>query len=77
MNGNPSSNYSERLQAFRKSDEERDQLVTEIIQKYDELKLKYDERHDDWQNEVASRRMWQSKAQSSEQALIASKQATV
>lgn len=53
MNGSSTSNYSERLEAFRKSDEERDQLVAELIQKYDELKVKYDERHDDWQNEVS------------------------
>jgi uncharacterized coiled-coil DUF342 family protein len=71
-----STSYAERLQAFRKSDEERDLLVTEIIQKYDELKLKYDEKHDDWQNEQASRRLWQEKFRNSEQSLVASKQAS-
>lgn len=54
MNGNPTPDYSARLQAFRKSDEERDALVTEIIQKYEQLKLQYDEKHDDWQNEVST-----------------------
>lgn len=46
------TDYSARLQAFRKSDEDRDLLVTNIIKKYEELKFKYDEKHDDYQNEV-------------------------
>lgn len=53
MMNDSTASYSERLQAFRKSDEARDELVSEIIKKYEELKVKYDERNDDWQNEVS------------------------
>lgn len=53
MNGNPPQSYAARLEAFRKSDEERDKLVAELIQKYEELKVKYEEQQDDYQNEVS------------------------
>ncbi|KAH9828890.1 C-x8-c-x5-c-x3-h type zinc finger protein, partial [Teratosphaeria destructans] len=63
------SSYIQRLDAFRKSDAERDALVAEIIQKYDELRAKYEEKCDDYHNEVESRRMWQVKAKEGEKAL--------
>ena len=79
MNGhsNSSSYYSERLEAFRQSDADRDALVAEVIRKYEEIQLKYDEKCDDYNNEVESRRMWQTKAKSHEQALANHKQASV
>ncbi|KAF2772936.1 hypothetical protein EJ03DRAFT_286542 [Teratosphaeria nubilosa] len=70
MNGHTGPpSYNERLDAFRKSDAERDALVGEIIQKYEELRTKYDEKCDDYHNEVESRRMWQVKAKEGEKAL--------
>lgn len=79
MNGhaNSSSYYSERLESFRQSDAERDSLVAEVIRKYEELQLKFSEKCDDYNNEVESRRMWQAKARSHEQALTEHKQASV
>ena len=78
MNGHANhSSYGDQLEAFRKSDAERDALVAEVIRKYEELQLKYAEKCDDYSNEVESRRMWQSKASSHERALAEHKQASV
>ena len=78
MNGHANqASYADRLEAFRKSDTARDALVAEVIRKYDELQLKYAEKSDDYNNEVESRRMWQSKASSHERALAEHKQASV
>lgn len=80
MNGHTnhsSSSYTDRLAAFRASDAERDTLVAEVIRKYEELQLKFAEKCDDYNNEVESRRMWQTKARSNEQALAEHKQVSV
>ncbi|KAI7285903.1 hypothetical protein KC345_g1484 [Hortaea werneckii] len=66
--------YTERLEGFRKSDAERDALVAELIKNHAALQLKYDEKCEDYNNEVESRRSWQSKFRSSEQALNQQKQ---
>lgn len=68
--------YADRLEAFRKSDSERDAMVTEILRNYEELHMKYVEKVDDYNNEVESRRMWQSKARTTELALSEQKQAS-
>jgi len=40
MNGHqPPISYTERLEAFRKSDADRDDMVSEIIRSYEGLKL--------------------------------------
>ena len=70
-------NFEDRLEAFRQSDAERDALVTELIRSYQDIKLKYEEKDDDYKNEVASRRIWQSKASLNERALNEQRQATV
>ena len=78
MNGHVNgTSYGDQLEAFRKSDTERDALVAEVIRKYEELQLRYAEKCDDYSNEVESRRMWQSKASSHERALAEHKQASV
>ena len=69
--------YLARLSAFRKSDQERDALVEEIIHKYQELQLIYEQKCDDYSNEVESRRNWQGKAAKSERALMEHRQASV
>lgn len=61
--------YAARLDAFRKSDSERDALVADLVKNYESLKLKYDQKCDDYNNEVESRRMWQNKANANERAL--------
>ena len=78
MNGHTTpSSYLDRLEAFRKTDAERDALVAEVIRNYEELQLKYAEKCDDYSNEVESRRMWQGKASTNERALAQYKQASV
>jgi len=78
MNGHTTAmSYAERLEGFRKSDADRDAMVTEVIRNFEELQLKYHEKCDDYNNEVESRRMWQSKARTSEQALSEHKVASV
>ena len=78
MNGHAATaSYLDRLEVFRKADAERDALVAEVIQKYEELQLKYSEKCDDYSNEVESRRMWQGKASAQERVLTQHKQASV
>ncbi|KAK0274606.1 hypothetical protein LTR54_001140 [Friedmanniomyces endolithicus] len=78
MNGHASSpmDYKSCLEGFRRSDSERDAFVAELLQNFQALELKYTEKCDDYNNEVESRRMWQSKAKTSEVALIEQKQAS-
>ncbi|EMD00486.1 hypothetical protein BAUCODRAFT_20579 [Baudoinia panamericana UAMH 10762] len=78
MNGHSTAimPYADRLKAFRKSDEERDSMIAEILRNYEELQLKYNEKCDDYNNEIESRRMWQSKARSTEAAFNEQKQAS-
>lgn len=71
------SRFSARLEGIKKAADERAAFLEEVIKAYDELKLKFDERTDDYNNEVVSRRLWQSKASQSEQALAQHKQASV
>ena len=78
MNGHATlSTYTQRLEAFRKTDAERDAFVAELVRSYEELQLKYSEKCDDLSNEVESRRMWQGKASSNERALCELKQVSV
>lgn len=78
MNGHVSSaSYLERLESFRRSDTERDNMVAEVIEQYRELKLQYDEKCDDYNNEIESRRLWQSKARESDAALREHRQVSV
>lgn len=78
MNGLlPSSEYAARLEGFRRSDAERDHLVAELISQLESLQVQYREKADDYNNEVESRRMWQSKAALSERTLTQHKQQAV
>ncbi|KAK4507362.1 hypothetical protein PRZ48_001097 [Zasmidium cellare] len=70
------SAFSARLEEIKKADEQRAAFLDEVIKAYEELKLKYNERTDDYNNEVASRRLWQTKASQCEQALAQHKQAS-
>jgi hypothetical protein len=51
-----------RLDAFRKSDAERDTLLLEVVKAYETLKIEFEEQMADYNNEKESRRAWQSKA---------------
>ncbi|SMR44410.1 unnamed protein product [Zymoseptoria tritici ST99CH_1A5] len=68
------SSYTARLEAFQKSDEERNALFKDLVDQYKQLKERYDEKQGDYDNELASRRMWQQRASASEQALTVQKQ---
>jgi hypothetical protein len=50
--------FPAKMEAFRRSDAERDAMVTELLSSYEELKTKYLEKCDDHSNEVESRRHW-------------------
>lgn len=69
MNGAVVSRLSERLESFRQSDAERDALVAEVITAYEDLKLKFSEQQDDYDNEKKSRRFWQNRVSTLEQSL--------
>lgn len=78
MNGHaPPASYLEHLEAFQKRQKQDADFITEVIRNYEELQIKYAEKCDDYNNEVASRRMWQSKASCHERALIEQKQVSV
>lgn len=53
--------YSSKLEAFRRSDAQREELITDVLRKYDLLLAEYQRKCDDFNNEVESRRMWQQK----------------
>ncbi|KAK5173911.1 uncharacterized protein LTR77_002592 [Saxophila tyrrhenica] len=78
MNGHSASSesYYDQLDGFQASDRARNALVTEVLRKYEALQLKYAETLSDYNNEVESRRMWQSKANQNESALTQFKQAS-
>ena len=69
--------YAEKLELFKQNDSARDVFIQDLIRDYEELKLKYDEIRNDYDNEVESRRMWQSKASLNERALAEQRQASV
>lgn len=52
------SSYLARLEQFRVSDKARDDMVQELVQKYEEIRLRYDEKCGDYDNEVQARRYW-------------------
>lgn len=53
--------YALKLESFRHVDREREELITELLRKYDVLLTEYRRKSDDYDNEVESRRMWQQK----------------
>ncbi|TPX08572.1 uncharacterized protein E0L32_009911 [Thyridium curvatum] len=56
------SAYWARLAAFRQADREREEMVTELVTKYTHLMEQFQQKCDDLENEVASRRMWHKRA---------------
>ncbi|KAI4737518.1 hypothetical protein E4T50_11985 [Aureobasidium sp. EXF-12298] len=63
------SSLESQLEGFRKSDAQRDALVQEVIQKYAELQQQFHHKSEDYENELASRRMWQAQARNFERTL--------
>ncbi|KAK8211498.1 hypothetical protein M8818_003151 [Zalaria obscura] len=82
MNGNTATQdglsvpIAEKLQFFRNSDAERDQLVQRVLQNYEQLKHEYADKCTDYENEIASRRMWQQKHMQLDRQISESRQAS-
>jgi hypothetical protein len=82
MNGHdgyaaPATSYFERFEAFRQSDREREAFVADLVQKYQDLQSRYQEKCGDYENEVESRRIWHSAAKARETELLTMRQASV
>jgi hypothetical protein len=81
MNGHdgyaPATSYFERFEAFRQSDREREAFVADLVQKYQDLQTRYQEKCGDYENEVESRRIWYSAAKARETELMTLRQASV
>ncbi|KAF4552190.1 Hypothetical protein D9617_11g010390 [Elsinoe fawcettii] len=71
----PGFDFSHRLEAFRRSDRERDQLMEDLIKAYQSLDNKLQETTSDLANEQQSRREWQRQAQHASESLNRSQQA--
>lgn len=61
--------YLHRLEAFRKSDIERETMAIELVKKYSELLVLYEQKCVDYDDAVESRRAWQAKATQSNRDL--------
>ena len=81
MNGHdgyaPATSYFERFEAFRQSDREREAFVADLVQKYQELQVKYQQKCGDFENEVESRRIWYTVAKAREGELLSLRQTSV
>lgn len=71
------TSYLERFEAFRQSDREREAFVANLVQRYQDLQLRYSEKCGDFENEVESRRIWYNAAKARETELLTLRQASV
>jgi hypothetical protein len=63
MNGHSlPATYSDTWESFKQTDAEKDAFVASLIRENEELKAKCKDSSDEYENEKASRRHWQSKA---------------
>jgi hypothetical protein len=69
--------FLERFEAFRQSDREREAFVADLVQKYQDLQVKYQQKCGDFENEVESRRIWYNSAKARETELLTLRQASV
>jgi len=81
MNGHdgyaPATSYFERFEAFRQSDREREAFVADLVQKYQDLQTRYQQKCGDYENEVEGRRIWYNNAKAREAELLTLRQASV
>jgi hypothetical protein len=61
MDDNITAEYLAQLQNFRQHDKNREDMVVELVTKYEELRVRFDQQSDDYNNEMESRRMWHKK----------------
>ncbi|GJC89525.1 hypothetical protein ColLi_12363 [Colletotrichum liriopes] len=57
------SQYAQQFEIFRHQDQARERMIGELLTRYEHLQRAYQEKCDDYSNEVESRRWWQTKAQ--------------
>ncbi|EME42490.1 hypothetical protein DOTSEDRAFT_73356 [Dothistroma septosporum NZE10] len=69
------SPYAARLEACRRSDDDRNALVEELIKAFEDLKQKHEDLSDDHASEVASRRRHQAMVKELETTLVQQRQA--
>ncbi|KAK7733392.1 hypothetical protein SLS57_000407 [Botryosphaeria dothidea] len=60
----------QKLESFRRSDQERDALLQEVVRQYEQLKMAYNEKCGDFDNEVQARRYWQQQFSEASRALV-------
>lgn len=80
MNGHaesPPSDLLAKLQAFRRSDDDRDQMVEQLIMDFALLKNDYQDKCNDYESETHSRRKWQNQYREAESALTSMRQSSV
>ncbi|KAI9689708.1 MAG: hypothetical protein M1820_010078 [Bogoriella megaspora] len=63
MNGIDGQNILPQFEKFRQSDEERQSLIQDVVKQYEKLRVAFQEKCDDYENEVQSRRFWQSQCE--------------
>ncbi|KAL8879241.1 MAG: hypothetical protein Q9192_008276 [Flavoplaca navasiana] len=69
MDGNMSSSLIDRLEAFKRSDEERQNFIKDLMESNNRLENELKVAHSDHLDQLNSRRLWQEKAQSYENRL--------
>lgn len=60
--GDASDAYLTRLAAFRQSDQDRNDMVQELLEKYNDMKHLYEEKAAEYDSERETRMMWQKAA---------------
>lgn len=69
--------YTLKLSAFRQADRDRENVLTDLLEKYENLLRQYHQKCDDFNNERESRRMWQQKEVLARKEVIESRHARV
>jgi hypothetical protein len=78
MNGHSlPTTYSDKWESFKQADAEKDAFVADLLRQYEELQTRYKESCDEYENERAGRRHWQSKAALFEREVTEQKRASV
>jgi len=69
---NSIAQYRERFQEFGTLEAQRNELLADLLNQYEELQFKYQQQRDDFDNEREARRNWQIKAQSMGRLVVSS-----
>jgi hypothetical protein len=69
--------YTSKLEDFHRADREREELVADLLAKYNNLLISYQKKCDDYENEVESRRMWRQKEHEARKEVMESRHVIV